>query len=170
MMKKFCSIFYLVLLSSVLVACSGESFHLRGHGSIPSVNETLYLNGVSRLNPFSIALRDAIKGAGSLVTQNKSQASIQLNVDNINEGKIATGYSRARKVREYDIFLKLNYSFTHLNKGNTVLSKGTVNLSQTQLYDSDFALGKAEEEELIKQELRRRAAHLILTKLRYTKR
>ena len=70
--------------------------------------------------------------------------------------------------REYDIFLKLHYTFTRLNSPNKIITKGKIHVMRTQLYDSDFALAKAEEEESIRQELRGNAAHLMLTKLHYS--
>ena len=169
-MKKLYSIFYVLLLSSLLYSCSGESFHLRGHdnGALSAIKETIYLEGVNRSSPLAIELRDRIKSSGALLSYNKNQASIQLTISNINEGKIAAGYSRARKVREYDIFLKLDYAFTRLKTNNQLISKGKINVMRIQLYDSDFALAKAEEEETIRQELRGNAAHLMLTKLHYS--
>jgi outer membrane lipopolysaccharide assembly protein LptE/RlpB len=169
-MKKLYSIFYIFLLSSFVYSCSGEPFHLRGHDTknAENIKEIIYIEGINRSSPLGIILRDRIKSSGASLSYNKSQASIQLTINNINEGKIAAGYSRARKVREYDIFLRLDYVFTRLKRDKRVITNGKVNVIRTQLYDSDFALAKAEEEETIRQELRGNAAHLILTKLRYS--
>jgi len=170
-MKKWYKLFLISLLSSLVYSCSGENFHLRGHGNNRALNisETFYIKGVNRSSRFASALYAAIKRSGSAVSNNKSQASIQLDISNINEGKVAAGYSRARKVREYDIFLKLDYRFKRLHHEVGLVTQGKINVMRTQLYDSDFALGKAEEEETIRQELRNSAAETMLTKLYYVK-
>lgn len=171
-MTKLFPLVYIFLLSSVLYSCSGEPFHLRGQNDndLSHLKEVVYITGINRTSPLGLVLRDALKSLGASITYNKKQASVQLNIQQLNEGKTAAGYSRARKVREYDIFLKLDYAFTRLNHGGseTIITKGKVNVMRTQLYDSDFALAKAEEEETIRQELRANAAHLMFTKLHYS--
>lgn len=160
----------LILLASIfLQACSGESFHLRGQGNVPTLQESFYIEGVNLTSPLGIALRNTLKQSGSRVVHERNQASLLLQISSVSEGKIAAGYSRARKVREYDVFLRLNYAFRSINgKTNYTSGSNNINTSRTQLYDSDFALGKAEEEEAIRQELRQNAARLILVKLRYS--
>ena len=159
----------LLLVSIFLQACSGESFHLRGQGNVPALQEAFYIEGINLQSPLGIALRNTLKQSGSRIVQDRSQASLLLQISNMREGKTAAGYSRARKVREYDIFLRLNYAFRSINgKDSYTSGNSSVNTSRTQLYDSDFALGKAEEEETIRQELRQNAARLILVKLRYS--
>ena len=158
-----------LFISIFLQACSGEGFHLRGHGNVPTLQESFYIEGINIQSPLGLALRNALKQAGSRVTQSRSKASVLLQISNLNEGKTAAGYSRARKVREYDIFLRLDYTFRNINgKDNYIAGGNHINVTRTQLYNSDFALGKAEEEETIKQELRQDAARLILVKLRYS--
>ncbi len=162
--------FFIVLISLFLHGCSsGEGFHLRGHGNIPSVKESFYIEGINIQSPFGISLRDALNQSGSTIVQDRSQASVILTISNLLEDKVAAGYSRARKVREYDIFLKFHYSFRSAGEVENYTPRSSdINLSRTQLYDSDFALGKAEEEKTIRKELRQNAARLILLKLRYS--
>jgi len=171
MMKKLYTFFYILLSSSVLYSCSGEPFHFRGQdkNDLSNMKEVIYIEGINRTSPLGMALRDSMKSSGASIVYDKSEASIQLDIHQLNEGKTAAGYSRARKVREYDIFLKLHYVFTHLNPSrDKPIAEGHVNIMRTQLYDSDFALAKAEEEETIRQELRANAAHLMFTKLQYS--
>ena len=172
MMRKLYTIFYTLCLSSFVYACSGEPFHLSGQGKhdFTHTKESIYIEGIHRSSPLGLVLRDVIKSSGASLVYDKKQASIQLDISHLNQGKTAAGYSRARKVREYDIFLKLDYVFTRLNPPHKVITKSHINVMRTQLYDSDFALAKAEEEESIKQELRGNAAHLMLTKLYYSNR
>lgn len=157
-------------IATFLQGCSGEGFHLRGNGKLPSIQESFYLEGINLQSPIGIALRDAFKLSGSQIVQDRSQATVLLQISSLVEDKVAAGYSRARKVREYDIFLRLNYSFRSIGKVEYYTpASSSVNLTRTQLYDSDFVLGKTEEEETIRQELRQNAARLILTKLRYSR-
>jgi len=163
--------YYLLILFTTLFlqACSGEGFHLRGHGKLPSIQESFYIEGINIQSPVGIALRDAFRQSGSKIVQDISQATVLLKITSLIEDKVAAGYSKARKVREYDVFLKFNFSFRSVGEvEHYTPSSKSINLTRTLLYDSDFALGKAEEEETIRQELRQNAARIILTKLRYS--
>lgn len=159
-----------LLIGMLLSACSGEGFHLRGKGKLPSVQESFYLEGINVQSPMGLALQDAFKQSGSKIVQDINQATVLLSISSLIEDKVAAGYSKARKVREYDVFLRFNYSFRSIGETEYYTpASSNVNVTRTQLYDSDFALGKAEEEETIRKELRQNAARLILVKLRYSR-
>ena len=168
-MKTLRHLLFILITTWLLQSCSGEGFHLRGHGNLPAIQEAFYIEGINLQTPFGSILRNALNQSGSKVVQDPGQASILLTISNLVEDKTAAGYSRARKVREYDIFIRMNYSFRSTNSYNNFKAgNGYINLTRTQLYDSDFALGKAEEEAAIHRELEQKAAQLILLKLQYS--
>lgn len=155
----------LLLLALSLQACGG--FHLRGSvtpdGKRVSgkLNSTVQLINVDLNSPFGRNLSTAIRNSGGKLVSSDADYSIRLS--NFNEGKYAAGYSRARQVREYSIFLKSDYQIRQ--KGGEVLVSDTVDVNRTQLYDSEFALGKAEEEQQIRSQLRLEAADMIRARL-----
>ena len=168
-MKTLRHLLFILITTWLLQSCSGEGFHLRGHGNLPAIQEAFYIEGINLQTPFGSVLRNALNQSGSKVVQDPDQASVLLTISNLVEDKTAAGYSRARKVREYDIFIRMNYSFRNANGHDSLKAGGnSINLTRTQLYDSEFALGKAEEEKTIQRELEQKAAQLILLKLQYS--
>jgi outer membrane lipopolysaccharide assembly protein LptE/RlpB len=169
-MKKIKVTFYLLITAIFLQACSGEGFHLRGNDKLPKVEEIFYVEGVPPQSELGQAIGKAIKTAGSQIALDRSQATVLLQITNLQEGKNIAAYSDARTISEYDIFLRFRYKFRSI--GETVYYRETekdVNVSQIQQYDNNFTLGKAAEEETMRKELRRKAARMILTKLRYAR-
>jgi len=74
--------------------------------------------------------------------------------------------------REYLVFLKIEYSIVPKQsplRNSQLASKRRIHIDRSYLYDSDFALGKSEEEKRVKKTLYEEAARLILLRLKYSK-
>lgn len=150
-----------------LQACGG--FHLRGsdtkqHSQI-TIKDSVSLNGVGLSSQLGRAVVSAVKQAGGQMATTHEQARYHIEVNNVQEGKYAAGYSRARQIREYSIFLKFNFKIRDRQTQKT--AQDTIELSRTQLYDSEFALGKAEEEDQMRDQLRQDAARMLVTRTAY---
>ena len=153
-----------------LQACAG--FHLRNTVSLPEHYQKLQILGVSQENELFQALELALEGAGGEVL---GQANAKINISNIREGKRVVAYTRERKARVYLLYLKLNYDISlsrnsarnsaRNSEGKTLTQR--INLDKTFVYDANFALGKAEEETQIRENLYKEAARLILLSLKY---
>jgi len=155
--------------ASLLSACTGGNFHLRGKASLPVVFQTMTLQGLAVDSAFALALRKAFEDAGSelrLVHSNDRQHDSLLHITNYQEGKRVVGYGKNREVREFLIFTRFDYE-VRAKGGGILLPKQRLQVDKTQIYDSEFVLGKTEEERLIREDLRDDLSRQVLIRLRY---
>ncbi len=152
----------------LLQACSENGFHLRKNIDLPLDYKTLKIANLADDNGFRKALRVAIQEAGGqLLDDSEAKISTVIRFNNFREGKRVVAYTSERKARIYLLYLKLDYQI--ILWGKPVSEKRRINLDKTFVYDANFALGKAEEEKQIRQELYAEAARLILLRLQYAK-
>jgi len=152
-----------------LQACGG--FHLRGNNpesQAININDTVAINGVGLSSQFGRALINAIKQSGGQVMTKGEKSRYHIQINGLDEGKYAAGYSRARQIREYSIFLKLSFKIRDRETQKEI--QDSIDLNHTLLYDSEFALGKAEEEDQMRVQLRENAARMLATRTAYLSR
>jgi len=158
----------LCLLS--LAACSGSGFQLRGSDSPitqPLKGKVVILSDAATQHEFSHALRRALQKAGALVQSAEAEpdtAGIRLNITQIEQDKTVSAYSSVRQVREFNHFIIV--SFTAKADANSEALVSQVRAERSQVYDSRYVLGVAEEAQQIKAELRAEAARLLALRLR----
>ena len=160
-MKKQLSIklFVVTLVMLMLPACSGNSFHLRKSIDLPISYQRIQMTNAS--SGLAKALRMALEESGGVVD---SKAKTQIIFSNIRERKQVIAYTSQRKARIYLLSLKFEYE---VKGGRKNLKTQRINLDRNFIYDANFALGKAEEEKQIRDDLYAEAARLILLRLQY---
>ncbi len=151
-------------LSVLLSGCGGEPFHLRGSKPLPELmRQGIYVQGVDPLSDFGLALRDGLEDAGADVKQSEQDAAATLNITNLRENRSVSGYSSTRQVREFNHSVTVDFRVKTRTMAEAV--ERSVNAERSQVYDGQYVLGTAEEENVIKEELRREAVRLILLRL-----
>ena len=155
------SFLFLSMITLVLQACSSNGFHLRESTSLSGVYEKIALQGLAEDSDLYSALEEAIVDAGGSVVSTGMGSIIA--ISNLKEDKKIIAYTSKRIAREYMIYLHFDYQI----KVDKMLKKRLIRLDKTLIYDANFVLGKAEEEQRIQQSLREEAARLILLGLRY---
>ncbi len=151
-------------LSVLLSGCSGEPFHLRGSKPLPELmRQGIYVQGVDPRSDFGLALRDGLEDAGADVKQRELDAAATLNITNLRENRSVSGYSSTRQVREFNHSVTVDFRVKTRTMPEAV--ERSVNAERSQVYDGQYVLGTAEEENVIKEELRREAVRLILLRL-----
>lgn len=153
------TIFLSAVLCLVLSACG---FHLRETTELPTAYQQVSLKGLSVDQGFGLVLKDAFTDARSeLVVDGKSET--QLIISGLDEDKRVASYDSQLSVRQYLLFLMLDYRV--MVNGKEV-AKQRIKLDKTMNYDADYVLGKQEEEGQIRKALRQDAARLILLRLK----
>lgn len=160
-LKKLLSL----LLVVSLAACTG--FQLRGADSAlltPLKGQQVLIQGLESKSSFGSKLSSALEQAGAVVATD-SPATVQLTITYLKEDKIATAYSAARQVREFNHFLDLRFSADA--KANPQLKplESSIRVERNQIYDSRYVLGVSEEERSIQAELETEAARLLTLRL-----
>ena len=146
----------------LLQACSGNSFHLRKELDLPKVYQRIQVDNISYEHNLIKAFELALEESGG---QLLAKAPTIVKINNLREGKRTVAYTKERKAREFLLYLKFGYTISMLGKET---KNQRISLDRIFVYDADFALGKAEEEDKIRQELYKEAARLILLKLQYS--
>jgi outer membrane lipopolysaccharide assembly protein LptE/RlpB len=152
----------------VMQACTDSGFHLRNNISLPLKYQKVQIQGLRQgydlVKVFQLKLEEA---GGELL----ESASTIIKIHNYQEGRRVVAYTRERRAREYLLFLRFDYSVSLPAKNDKYIErdKRRINIDRTFIYDANFALGKAEEEKLIRQDLYEEASRLILLHLQYGK-
>ena len=143
--------------------CSGNRFHLREPVSLSGNTKTIQLSGLSANSGFSLAFRNALEEAGGDIS---GKASTHLMISDLREGKRVVAYNSQRKARIYLLFLKFKYQIQRVGQSTSI--KHRINVDRSFVYDANFALGKVEEENKIRQNLYKEAARLVLLPLQHS--
>lgn len=156
-------IFPMLLISLLLQSCSGNAFHLRKQFELPAKHQQFQIVNLSYESDFVKVFEVALEESGGKLLE---KTSTKIKFNNFREEKRVIAYTSKRKSRKYLLSLKFDYTIVLTN---SLGSKNRINLDQVFIYDANFALGKAEEENQIRQNLYAEAARLILLKLKYSK-
>ena len=154
-----------LIIVFLLPSCSGGGFHLRESTRLSGAYQNIALQGISTESKLHTTLKQSIKDAGGNIVPLASANAIIV-IKNLKEDKKIVAYTRERIAREYIVYLHFNYQ---IKIGDKELEQRLIRLDKTLIYDSNFVLGKAEEESRIQQSLREEATRLILLRLRYSK-
>ncbi|MEH6457558.1 MAG: LPS assembly lipoprotein LptE [Cocleimonas sp.] len=175
MSKVFFSL-KLILILLLIQGCSGNGFHLRKNVELAPQFSKVQLQGVASESEFSTLFSDALFEAGGSIVNDANLAKSTIIFSKFEEGRRVIAYTSDRRAREYLVFLKIEYRISkNTDQSNnklfkvTELAKKRINIDRSYLFDPDFALGKAEEEERVKQTLYEEATRLILLRLKYSK-
>lgn len=175
MNKVFFSLKFILLLL-LIQGCSGNGFHLRKNVELAPQFSKVQLQGVASKSQFNTLFADALSEAGGSIVNDGKLAKSSIVFSKFEEGRRVIAYTSDRRAREYLVFLKIEYSINkNVNQNNKKISetidlpKKRINIDRSYLFDPDFALGKKEEEERVKQTLYEEATRLILLGLKYSK-
>ena len=151
-------------LSICLVGCGGEPFHLRQTKPLPVIAEQgVYVQGIDARSDFGRALMAGLEDAGANIKPRMDEAGLLLDIKGVRENKSGSGYSSTRQVREFNHWLDVDFAVKSKTLPQPV--ERSVHAERSQVYDGKYVLGTAEEEALIKEELRNEAVRLMLLRL-----
>jgi len=153
----------LFAVSFVLQGCSDSGFHLRKNLDLPVKYQRVQIDNLHQDHAFVKFFQLALEEAGGELLES---APTKIQIHNFQEGRRVVAYTSERRAREYLLFLRFEYSMQLKEK--TKLARRRVNVDRTFIYDANFALGKAEEENQIRNNLYEEASRLMLLRLQYT--
>ncbi len=170
-LKKLFVAFLLLQSFLVLQACSGNGFHLRKNVDLPQSSQQITLNGIHPEHGLYQAFETALAESDgklldpSVSSSSSRKASTIINISNLREDKRVVSYTSERKVREYLVFLKFDYTIQRNHQ--QLIQMQRIRLDRSFIYDASFALGKAEEEDKIRFNLEKEAARIMMLRLQY---
>ena len=156
------------LFCVALAGCAVAEFKPRGPVTLPDRYTQIYIEGLEPESDLTTYFKAALRQRGSYVVKNKSSSSSVLHIAQLHEKKRVAGYGANREVRQYLIQLKFLYKIVPSDINDTsTIPWNTIDLDKTQSYDSEFILGKIDEEEIIRKSLRKDAVRRVMLQMQY---
>ncbi|HPE59981.1 MAG: hypothetical protein KDI15_01825 [Thiothrix sp.] len=159
----------LLMLSALLAACSG--FQLRQPGSVtetPLQGLAVFIDPARMPDPaFIVPLEVALRDDGAHLLSKAAAGAVIIGVDRLEQDKTVSGYSALRQVKEFNHYIEVTFHASRkVGDAEPERVEDRVRAERTQLYDSRYVLGVAEEERSIRRALREEVARLLVLRLR----
>ncbi len=151
--------------SIVLALClAGCGFELRGSASLPTEMDRTRLELSDRDSRFARELRLLLEANGVTLVDAAADDAAVLRVSRERISRRALTVSGNARVREYELVFDLGFSLTGPD-GSRLLSNETLRLVRDFQFDEQEILGASNEEDLLREDLRRSMAAAVIRRL-----
>ncbi len=144
----------------VLAACG---FHLRGNVALPQVMQDILVEG-DRFSPLVRELGNVLRTSGARVVDSRKQASAVLVVLGETSSRRTLSVGSTGKVAEYEVHHSVDYQLEDA-QGQVLVEKQHLAAKRDYQFDENDVLGKATEEENLREEMQRDLALRIVQQL-----
>jgi LPS-assembly lipoprotein len=152
---------FLVLASVALLA--GCGFHLQGTVALPEGVRNVYVAVPDQFSPFATELQDAVSRAGATKAASASAADTVIRVTHDRTGRRVLSVSARNTPQEYEVFYTVEYSVDRA--GKEAVPTQTLELTRSYSFEESKLLAKQHEEDLLREEMARELAALVLRRL-----
>lgn len=143
---------------------SGCGFHLRGAAVLPPAMRDTLLEGIDRYSPLGDELANALSLAGGKLASDRGSATAVLHIVGERFDRRVLSLGADRKANEYELHYQLTYKLLS-PKGETLVPQQKVNTVRDYVFNSSEVLGKEQEEETLRSEMRGYAVRQMLQRL-----
>lgn len=151
-----------LLLALAVAACG---FHPRGASPLPSVMEYTYIDFAQPYDEIGRALRAELAAGGARIVERKDAASAVLWLRGYRADQRILSVGRRAKATEYELFEEINFSLLDA-EGRELLAPQTLRTTRDYVFDEARLLGKVEEAEELRREMRSNLARQMLDRIR----
>lgn len=153
----------LVLLTVLASALGGCGFQLRSAPQVPPEMARTYIVTDDRHSLFYRQLRRELKTAGADVVDSPADATAEFQLIIDDTGQRVLSVSARNVPREYEVYYTIEYS---VRVGETILLPPQLQtLTRDYTYDETEVLGKAREEELMREAIVKDLVRIVLIQL-----
>ena len=163
-MSKTLRIGWLALLALAMAGVSGCGFKLRGAEELPPAMAFTFIQGKQN-SELVRELRHGLETAGARVTEQRAEASAVLRVIKEQFDRRVLSVGGNAKVAEYELNYQVRFDLQD-PQGKVLMKEQTVNLVRDYFNDETQVIGKADEEALIREEMRRDLVSLMFFRMR----
>lgn len=150
----------LLLVTAGLTACG---FHLQGAFTTPAGMQRTYIATDDRYSQFFREFESQLRAAGVELTDSATDATAILTISVDNTSQRVLSVSALNVPTEYEVYYTLAYS---LDSGaSTLLPQQTLTLTRDYTYDSTLVLGKAHEEELLRDAIVQDLVRIVMKQI-----
>ena len=148
----------------VLPLLSGCGFQLRGSASLPPEMATTWLKVQDRNSPFVRELELLLRANGVTLAEGPGAAVAELKIRRERITRRALSIAGDARVREFELVFELEFEL-QAPGGELLLRPESLRLDRDFQFDEQEILGAANEEELLRDELRRSMAQMLIRRL-----
>lgn len=136
----------LLAVAGLLAGCG---FRLQGEVEVPAEMERTYIETADRFSLFYRELRRDMMAAGVTVVDSPADATATLTIAADETGQRVLSVSARNVPTEFEVFYSIRYMLTTPERNLLELQELT--LTRDYIYDETLVLGKAREEEALRQ-------------------
>ena len=151
----------LCALSLWLSACG---FHLRGPVQLPEAMKHTYLQGGNRYGEFMTDLRQFLTGSGVTLVDSPKQATAILRILRRGDDRRVLSVGPDGRPREYELYSTVEFDVVGA-KGQSMVADQQVDVRRDFYFSEADVLGKANEEALLRREMHRDLARMLMLRL-----
>lgn len=132
----------------LLTLLAGCGFHLQGAFTTPAAMERTYISTTDRHSLFYRELRATLKSSGVNLVDSAADATATFTISFDETDQRVLSVSARNVPTEYEVYYTVEYA---LDSGSeSLLEFQTLTLTRDYTYDSTLVLGKAREEDLLR--------------------
>ncbi len=152
------------LLIAWLLLLTGCGFHLRGAVELPQDKRRIALQGIPMNHPVARDLSQMLAFSKARLVADPAKADVVLRILEIRQDRRVLSLDENGKAIEFELIYRIRFNLlTPDNK--TILPPQLVDLHRNYLNTQLQVIGKAQEESLLRQEMRREAVRTILRRM-----
>ncbi len=149
-----------VIVASLLASCG---FHLQGALTIPADMQRTYVDAVDTHSQFYRELRAQLRMAGVDLVDGGAHATATLSILFDDTEQRVLSVSARNVPTEYEVYYTIEYALSAGAK--TLLDTQTLTLTRDYTYDERLVLGKAREEELLREAIVKDLVRIVLKQI-----
>jgi LPS-assembly lipoprotein len=128
---------------------AGCGFHLQGTFTTPAEMERTYIAAIDQHSPFYRELRATLTSSGVTLVDNVADATATFTISFDETDQRVLSVSARNVPTEYEVYYTVEYALDGGSRG--LLEYQTLTLTRDYTYDSTLVLGKAREEDLLRE-------------------
>jgi len=153
----------LLVLVAALLGLSACGFHLQGHTPLPDVVKTPYVQTVDKQSEFAISLQRAMISSGAHPVEQKSKASVVVNIIKDDVVRRTLSVSAQNQPDEYELTYTVRFSVTAGDK--ELLPVTDISNVRSFAFSEQLLLAKNHEEMILRQDMAHDLADMVMRRL-----
>ena len=138
-------------------------FRLQGAFTAPAGMERTYVSAADSYSPFLRAFKSELRAAGVELVESEADATATFTISFDDTDQRVLSVSARNVPTEYEVFYTIAYSLTA--GPNVLLPQQTLTRTRDYTYDSTLVLGKAREEELLREALVKDLVRIVMKQI-----
>jgi LPS-assembly lipoprotein len=153
-------------MTSLALSLAACGFHLRGSIPDQAIAKTLFIEGLGRNEPFSQEFSQILSYSGGSIAATPAQAGAVIRIVRAKHERRPISLSKQGRANTFDLTFLVIYDVA-TPQGEILLPRQEIEIKRDYFNDQTSPLGQAAEESLMRQEMQKEAAQLLLRRVVY---